>query len=131
MSKEIVLADDAFLVSQTDKKGKIIYANDDFCDVAGYSKEELIGLPHNLIRHPDMPKVAFKDLWDVIEEGQIWHGFVKNLTKHGDYYWVYATVAPITTLTGEAGYISCRTKPSRIEIEESETLYKRLVQEES
>ena len=92
MSKEIVLNDYTFLVSETDEKGNIIFANDDFCKVAGYHIDELIGQPHNIIRHKDMPKVAFKDLWETVKKGNIWTGYVKNRAKNGDFYWVYATV---------------------------------------
>jgi aerotaxis receptor len=125
--EEIVLDEYAFLVSETDEKGKIRFANDDFCKIAGYSVDELIGKPHNIVRHPDMPKAAFKDLWDTIQKGDIWTGYVKNKTKDGGYYWVYATVYPFESCDGSKGYLSCRRKPSREEIEEHEVLYKELI----
>ena len=81
MSKEIVLNDYTFLVSETDEKGIILFANDDFCKIAGYDIDELIGQPHNIIRHKDMPKVAFKDLWETVKKGNIWTGYVKNRAK--------------------------------------------------
>ncbi len=81
MSKEIVLNDYTFLVSETDEKGIILFANDDFCKIAGYDIDELIGQPHNIIRHKDMPKVAFKDLWETLKKGNIWTGYVKNACK--------------------------------------------------
>ena len=124
--EEIVLDEYAFLVSETDEKGKIRFANDDFCKIAGYSVDELIGKPHNVVRHPDMPKAAFKDLWETIKKGDIWTGYVKNKTKDGGYYWVYATVYPFESCDGSKGYLSCRRKPSREEIEEHEVLYKEL-----
>ena len=127
---ETVLSDDAFLVSETDERGIITFANDDFCKVAEYDIDELIGQPHNMVRHPDMPKVAFKSLWDTIQRGEIWTGYVKNKTKSGGYYWVYATVFPYETCDGKKGYLSCRRKPSRQEIEEHEKLYKELKAQE-
>ena len=124
---EVMLKDDDFLVSETDKRGVIRFANDDFCRIAGYTNEELIGKPHNIVRHPDMPKAAFKDLWDTIKQGKIWTGFVKNRTKNGDYYLVFATVYPIMGCgSQEGGYISCRRKASRKEIAAAEALYKTL-----
>lgn len=124
--KETILEDYAFLVSETDEKGNIIFANDDFCEIAEYTVDELIGKPHNIVRHPDMPKVAFKDLWDTVKAGKVWTGYVKNGTKSGGYYWVFATVFPTTTSEGSKGYLSCRRKASKEEIEEHEVLYKEL-----
>ncbi len=89
-----MLNDYTFLVSETDEKGIILFANDDFCKIAGYDIDELIGQPHNIIRHKDMPKAAFKDLWETVKKGNIWTGYVKNRAKNGDFYWVYATVFP-------------------------------------
>jgi len=123
---ETVLSDDAFLVSETDERGIITFANDDFCRIAEYDIDELIGKPHNIVRHPDMPKAAFKSLWDTVQRGEVWTGYVKNKTKSNGYYWVYATVFPYETCDGKKGYLSCRRKPSRAEIEEHERLYKEL-----
>jgi aerotaxis receptor len=128
--QETVLDDYAFLVSETDTKGMISFANDDFCKIAGYGLDELIGKPHNMVRHPDMPKAAFKSLWETVKSGNIWTGYVKNATKDGGYYWVYATVYPFTTCDGTQGFLSCRRKPSREEIEEHEKLYKQWKQAE-
>ncbi len=124
MAGEIVLDDYAFLVSETDSKGVIKFANDDFCKIAGYSLDELIDKPHNMVRHPDMPKAAFKSLWDTVQSGNVWTGYVKNATKDGGYYWVFATVFPFESCDGGKGYLSCRRKPSREEIAEHEALYK-------
>ena len=124
MSKEIVLNDYTFLVSETDEKGNIIFANDDFCKVAGYHIDELIGQPHNIIRHKDMPKVAFKDLWETVKKGNIWTGYVKNSTKSGGYYWVFATVYPFESCDGSRGYLSCRRKASTEEIDAAVKLYR-------
>jgi aerotaxis receptor len=95
MGKEVKLDKSIMIVSETDTKGNIIYANKDFCKIAGYSKDELIGKPHNLVRHKDMPKAAFKDLWETINKGETWNGIVKNKCKNGDYYWVNATAYEI------------------------------------
>lgn len=127
MSKEIVLEDHAFLVSETNEKGIITFASDDFCEIAGYSVEELIGKPHNLVRHPDMPKVAFKDLWETIKSGKVWKGIVKNKTKDGRYYWVNATAYPSKNSKGELRYVSIRIKPTDDEINNAISLYKTLV----
>ncbi|MDQ7043236.1 MAG: PAS domain-containing protein [Sulfurimonas sp.] len=125
--QEYILKDDDFLVSQTNDKGIIIFANDDFCKIAGYSLDELVGQPHNIVRHKDMPKAAFKDLWSTVKKGDIWSGYVKNATKDGGFYWVYATVFPkIDSLNKQKSYISCRRKASSAEITEATNLYKTL-----
>lgn len=125
--QEHVLKSGDFLVSQTDEKGVILFANDDFCNVAGYKLDELVGKPHSIVRHPDMPKAAFKDLWDVVKKGNVWTGYVKNRTKDGGFYWVFATVYPMRDPnTNEIKYMSCRRKPSRDEIEAAQMLYKTL-----
>ena len=125
--KEHLLANDDFLVSQTDEKGIILFANEDFCRIAGYDINELVGKPHNIVRHKDMPKIAFKDLWDTITQDKIWTGYVKNMTHSGDFYWVYATVYPSIGVDGNRSYMSCRRKASRSEIETAEKLYKTLI----
>ncbi len=129
MSKEIKLNDYSFLVSETDEKGIITFANDDFCKIAGYELEELIGKPHNIVRHKDMPKVAFKDLWDTVKTGETWTGYVKNSSKNGDYYWVFATVYSLDN-QGKRTYLSCRRKASQEEINTYEELYKQMKKEE-
>ncbi|MDD3769057.1 MAG: PAS domain-containing protein [Sulfuricurvum sp.] len=123
---EIELGDNTIIISETDAKGNITFANDDFIRISGYIWEELVGKPHNILRHPDMPKIAFKDLWETVKAGQTWNGFVKNKTKQGDFYWVYATVSPVKTDQGELRYISVRTKPTRQEIEKYDSHYKTL-----
>ena len=126
MSKEIKLDDYAFLVSETDEKGKILFANDDFCEVSGFTIDELIGSPHNIVRHKDMPKAAFKSLWGTVKKGEIWTGYVKNATKDGDYYWVFATIFPTITSDGTKGFLSCRRKASDEEIVAYTKIYKDL-----
>jgi PAS domain S-box-containing protein len=125
--QEYVLKNDDFLVSQTDEKGIILFANDDFCKIAGYKLEELMGKPHNVVRHRDMPRAAFKDLWDTVKRGNVWSGYVKNATKNGGFYWVYATVYPMyDEVRREKTYMSCRRKPSKQEIADAQILYKTL-----
>ena len=122
--QETVLDDYAFLVSETDIKGTILFANSDFCKIAEYSIDELIGKPHSMVRHKDMPKKAFKSLWDTVQNGEIWTGYVKNATKSGGYYWVFATVYPFESCDGSKGYLSCRRKASIDEIADAVELYK-------
>ncbi len=111
------------LVSETDEKGLIKYANEDFCSFAEYGVDELEGKPHNIVRHPDMPKAAFKDLWETVKRGDIWRGFVKNKTKNGNFYWVYATVFPYTNSDGEHGYLSVRKMATKQETQKYDKLY--------
>jgi len=114
MTGRVTFPEDIILVSKTDRHGTIKYANVAFCRVAGYSEAELIGQPHNIVRHPDMPKVVFKLLWEHLQAGQEFWGYVKNRAKDGGYYWVYAHVTPtFDTRTGEiVGYHSDR-RPAR------------------
>ena len=128
--KETVLDEYSFLVSETDSKGIIQFANEDFCKVAEYTIEELMGQPHNMVRHKDMPKKAFKSLWDTVQKGETWTGYVKNATKNGGYYWVFATVFPFESCNGSKGYLSCRRKASIQEIDEAIELYKQWNKEE-
>ena len=130
MEKEMILDDFAFLVSETDEKGNILFANDDFCKLAEYTVDELIGKPHNIVRHKDMPKAAFKDLWETVKKDQVWSGFVKNATKSGNYYWVFATVFPTVTSDGKKGFLSCRRKATTSEINEHISIYKTLIAQE-
>ena len=112
------------LYSTTDLKGRITYANPYFIEVSGFSEEELIGQPHNIVRHPDMPMAAFGDLWSTINAGLPWTAMVKNRRKNGDYYWVQATVTPILENGAATGFMSVRNKPSREEIDAAERLYR-------
>ncbi len=115
-----------YLVSKTNPKGVITYVNQPFIDISGYSKQELIGQAHNLIRHPDMPPAAFKDFWETIQQGKPWSGLVKNRAKDGSFYWVYANVAPIYEAAQITGYMSVRTRPSREQIQQAELLYREM-----
>ena len=114
------------LVSTTDLNGVITYANPEFCKIAGYSLEELIGQHHNIVRHPDMPKAAFKDLWEKLKRGDSWRGMVKNRCKNGDYYWVDAYVTPLFENGQVTGYQSVRAFPSDKQKTQAQDLYDKL-----
>jgi len=121
-----VLYDDLYLLSETDEKGIVTYASESFLRVANFTEEELLGQPHNVVRHPDMPRVAFKGLWDDVQAKGFWTGFVKNARKGGGYYWVYATVLKNVDKNGKIKYVSIRTKPSRDDVKKYDELYKTL-----
>lgn len=120
---EVAIPAGCYLVSKTDTQGNITYVNDAFVSVSGYSRDELMGKPHNTVRHPDMPREAFADLWGCLKGRRPWQGLVKNRCKNGDFYWVKAFVAPIFTGSDVSGYISVRTIPSRNEVEAAAALY--------
>lgn len=119
---EMLLDETSLLVSETDARGVIVYADETFVKYSEYSLEELIGKSHNIIRHPDMPKGAFKELWSNVKSGKVWQGFVKNRTKNGKFYWVYATVFPF----GKDHYLSVRKMASREEVAKYEALYREM-----
>ena len=122
MSKEVFF-EDSYILSETDSRGNITFASESFCTIAGYKIEELLGKPHNIVRHPDMPKAAFKMVWDSIATKGFWSGIVKNRCKNGDYYWVYAMILRNISKSGEVSYCSVRIKPSREQIANAEKLY--------
>ena len=124
--QEYVLPEGTSLVSKTDLKGRITYCNPAFIETSGFDRHELMGAPHNLVRHPDMPEAAFADLWATIKEGLPWSGVVKNRRKNGDHYWVCANVTPVKEAGQVVGYMSVRTKPSRDEIAAADALYARM-----
>jgi len=124
--KETLMSVGSVLISKTDPKGLITYCNDDFEKISGYSRAELIGKSHNIVRHPDMPPAAFKWLWDTLKMQRPWRGIVKNRCKNGDHYWVHATVAPLFDDGQVAGYVSVRRAPTRQQIAEAEKLYQGL-----
>ena len=95
MFVETEVPEDEVIISRTDLKGVITYVNDTFATISGYSPEELIGKPHNILRHPDMPKSAFKEMWETIQAGKTWEGYVKNMRKDRGYYWVYAVISGV------------------------------------
>ena len=125
-SDEWFFPKDSYILSETDSKGFILYANELFCEIAAYSIDELIGQPHNIVRHPDMPRIAFKGLWDDIQTKGFWRGTVKNLRKDGGCYWVDATVLRKVQSNGEVTYLSIRTTPSRSVVESCVALYSEL-----
>ncbi|MEW6981510.1 methyl-accepting chemotaxis protein [Colwelliaceae bacterium 6471] len=114
------------LVSTTDLRGVITYANDIFCKIAGYEANELVGKNHNIVRHPDMPKAAFKDLWDKVAAGKSWRGVVKNRCKNGSYYWVDAYVTPLYEAGKHVGYQSVRIQPSEKLKTNAERIYQKI-----
>lgn len=120
---ETPFPDGRLIVSSTDPEGIITRVNHSFVEMSGYSEEELIGQPHYILRHPDMPAAAFKDLWDTVRKGEKWHGYVKNLRRDGGYYWVMATVIPNIRSARITGYTSVRRKPARRKVEECIRLY--------
>ena len=121
--REYVLSEETVLISRSDLKGNVTYANPTFVEVSGYSREELIGAPHNLLRHPDMPEAAYADFWKTIQAGETWQGVVKNRRKNGDHYWVHATVAPLRDGERIAGYTSVRRKASANAVARAEKVY--------
>lgn len=121
--REVVLPEGQRIISTTDLKGRITYVNQVFCDIAGYTEEELIGKAHNIVRHPDVPPAAFGNLWDSLKEGDAWRGIVKNRCKNGDHYWVDAYVTPLYEKGVKVGYQSVRFKPSAEQIAKAEVIY--------
>lgn len=121
--REVDVPEHDLLVSRTDTGGRITFANEAFVAISGFTEDELLGAPHNVIRHPDMPAAAFADLWATVKQGRPWEGLVKNRTKSGDHYWVRANVTPLIDNGGITGYISIRSKPTREEIDQAERLY--------
>ncbi len=123
---EVVLNDQFSIVSTTDLHGNITYANPYFVETSGYALQELIGMPHNIVRHPDMPSEAFADLWATLKSGRPWTGMVKNRTKSGDFYWVLANVTPVYNNGQAVGYMSVRIKPERDQVAQTEQIYKEI-----
>lgn len=126
LDEEVPYPDGKLIVSRTDIKGIITHANQAFVEMSGYSETELIGQPHAILRHPDMPAVAFQDVWDTLGRGEKWHGYVKNLRKDGRYYWVFASAIPNVRNGQVVGFTSVRRKPSRSKINECIPLYAEL-----
>ncbi|HCN65665.1 MAG TPA: chemotaxis protein [Pseudomonas sp.] len=114
------------LISTTDTKGVITYCNDDFVDISGFSRDELVRAPHNLVRHPDVPSAVFEHMWSTLKKGMPWMGIVKNRCKSGDHYWVNAYVTPVFENERVVGYESVRVKPTAEQIRRAEALYQRL-----
>ncbi len=123
---EYVLPDGEVIISRTDIKGRVTYVNESFVQSSGFSREEAMGKAHNIVRHPDMPPVAFEDLWNTIKEGEPWSALVKNRRKDGGFYWVRANVTPMVENGQISGYMSVRTKPGRAEVAAAEELYRKM-----
>ncbi|MEG0822102.1 MAG: methyl-accepting chemotaxis protein [Burkholderiaceae bacterium] len=124
--QKFVLGEDDVIVTRTDCQSRITYANASFLKISGFTLEQVVGQPHNLVRHPDMPPAAFADLWRTVAAGQPWRGIVKNRASSGAHYWVQANVTPIVHQGEITGYISVRTRPTRAEIEAAQALYARM-----
>ncbi|MCG8426233.1 MAG: PAS domain-containing protein [Chromatiales bacterium] len=120
---EVPYPDGRLIVSRTNPEGIITHVNQSFVEMSGYCEEELLGQPHHILRHPEMPTSAFADLWSTVKSGESWQGYVKNLRKDGAHYWVKATVIPNVRNGEVVGYTSVRRKPSRKKVQESEALY--------
>ena len=128
---ERVMREDDFLVSKTDRKGRITYGNRIFIEYSGYSEAELLGKQHNIVRHPDMPRGVFKYLWDTVEARQECFAYVKNRSKDGGFYWVFANVTPSFDADGQVdGYFSVRRKPRASALAVIRTLYQQMLAEE-
>ncbi len=124
---ETLLPKDQFIYSRTDLKGIIVEANQAFADISAYTREEMIGQPHNLVRHPDMPPQAFEDMWRDLKAGRPWRGLVKNRRKDGGFYWVVANASPVRENGKIVGYQSVRTCPERHEVEAATVAYEKLL----
>ena len=120
---EYPITDETLIVSKTDLKGKLIYFNDQFVQASGFTEQELIGQPHNIIRHPDMPPEAFENLWVTLKAGKPWAGAVKNRRKNGDFYWVLASATPIYEGGQISGYMSIRSRLPADQRQEAEQVY--------
>jgi len=118
------------IVSQTDRDGIITMCNNAFVLMSGWSRDELMGSPHSILRHPDMPRAAFADLWTTVNQGRRWTGYVKNLRKDGGFYWVFATVIPKVAGDEIVGHTSVRRQPSRRRVEAAAQLYASMLAEE-
>lgn len=128
---ERTFGEDEVIVSKTDTKGRITYANEVFCRVAGYAEHELVGRPHSIVRHPDMPRCVFQLLWDTISNGREIFAYVKNMARNGDFYWVLAHVTPSYDAAGRiVSYHSSRRLPDPASVAKVAPLYQALLAEE-
>jgi len=125
---ERILGDDEIIISKTDAKGKITYGNREFKAYSGFSENEFLGVQHNIVRHPDMPRAVFKLLWDEVQAGREVFAFVKNLSKDGSFYWVFANVTPSFDIQNKLmGYFSVRRKPHRVALPQVAALYQKML----
>ncbi|SSY80898.1 PAS domain-containing protein [Alysiella crassa] len=128
--EEVMFPDGCLITSKTNLKGEITHANESFITMSGWQRHEIIGLQHNVLRHPDMPSAVFKEMWETIQAGRKWHGYVKNLRKDSSFYWVYATVIPNIRHDILMGFTSVRRKPSRDKIAQAEADYQKMLETE-
>lgn len=129
--EEEIFFDGRSLISETDTKGIITYVNRKFVEMSAYHKEEAIGQPHSLLRHPDMPRAAFEQMWKVIKNGKIWEGYVKNLRKDGKFYWVVVNIVPKLNEKGEViGYIASRKVPDPVHLKLAQEQYEEMLKAE-
>ncbi len=127
-NKEWFLPEGEIIVSKTDIKGRITYGNETFISISGYQEEEIIGKQHNIVRHPDMPRGVFRLLWEAIQAGREFNGYVKNLRKDGGFYWVFANVTPSYDVNGRlVGHYSVRRKPKKEALNIVTRLYKEML----
>jgi PAS domain S-box-containing protein len=125
--EEEIIFDGGVMITETDTAGVITYANRKFREMTGYSSEELIGVPHSINRHPDMPKAAFKGMWETIKNGEYWEGYVKNIASDGRYYLVIVWIKPKFDNDGNiVGYIAGRKVPNKLEMSKALSLYKEM-----
>lgn len=129
--REVAFPEGELIVSQTDTAGTILRCNPAFVHMSGYSAQELLGQPHHIVRHPDMPRAAFAQLWGTAGQGRRWSGYVKNLRKDGAFYWVYATVLPMVRDGRIVGYTSVRRTPARRQVEAAAAAYLDLLHAEA
>ena len=129
--REVSLGRDDIIVSKTDLTGRITYVNRTFMRIANFAESEVMGVQHNIVRHPDMPRGAFKLLWDTLKTEREFFGYVKNLTSNGDFYWVFANVTPDRTASGQiVGYFSVRRAPSKEAIATMQGIYQEMLEVE-
>ena len=131
VARERALREEDFIVSKTDPKGRITYANRVFSEFAGFSEAELLGTQHNIVRHPDMPRAVFKMMWETLEQGREFFGYVKNLASDGSFYWTFANITATRDQHGETvSYFSVRRKPRREAIALLEPVYADMLEKE-
>ena len=129
VDEEYMFEEEGPMVSQTDTQGRIIYANKKFRQVSGYELDELVGVGHNIVRHPDMPRAVFSKMWDTIKSSQVFNGTIKNMRKDGRYYWVELEILPIKDEDGEIlNFMAVARGASRKDIEENKELYERMLE---
>jgi PAS domain S-box-containing protein len=123
---EIIFPNDFLIISETDENGVIKYVNKNFLDISDKKEEDLIGKPHNIVRHPDTPRQVFKDMWDSLQTKGFWDGFIKDIGPGDTFYWVYSTIMRKRGKDGRYTYLSLRTKPNSDDLKKADILYKQM-----